>query len=310
MLYFKPIFFAVLKVLIITFICSLFTKSKIIKEEQLESFSTVLIYLFLPCLILSNILTNFYPDSFKNWYILPLGGIGIFLIPFFLSNLIFLKKNDKNYLIALSTIQNAGYLILPIGWFLFPENPHTFTMYVLLFVLSASPILWSIGYFLMTQRNFSKFTFINSFKNPPFIANIFSLFLVFTGIREKLPEFFFQIVGFLAKPAIPLALFILGARLSLLNLKGRGKFYDALKVVLIKMVLTPLVVLIILKTTKIINDHLMKTIFILEASSPPAVGLIIQATAKRTYTDKIGFIILICYISSVFLMPLWLSLLF
>ena len=97
-------------------------RKKIVSPPQIQALSVITVNIFLPCLIVAKTLIRFHPEQFTNWWILPLSGFFIILIGLVFSSLLFRLNPLKKPLMTLASMQNAGYLILPVGLALFPEQ--------------------------------------------------------------------------------------------------------------------------------------------------------------------------------------------
>jgi predicted permease len=306
---FQSMFFAIAQIFLIAFFAGILVRKKIIKEENIKGISDVVVKILLPSMVFSNIITSFKPSETPNWWILPL--LGIFLPVIFLGiSRLFFIKNFKNKLniISVGIFQNAGYLVLPIGKILYPNQFDQFALYTFLFILGFNPILWSLGKVLVTQKKEDKKFEIKDIITPPLIANLVALFFVFTKINTFIPEVIIAPITLLGSATVPMAMFVLGATLGTVSLKNLPPFFDIIKIVVIKYVIIPVFVIGVLyyfnisKTSILLADFL-----VIEATAAPAANLILMVKKYGGDSQKVGGAMLIVYILAIPIMPLWIA---
>jgi len=155
---FLSVFQGIIKIFLIGAVAGVLVWRKIIKQEHIDGLSAITVIIFLPCLIFSTITSGFHPDQLKFWWVIPVGVIVITSAGIGISALLFIPdlKKHKNIL-PLSSINNAAYLILPIGEFVYSDQFDQFAVYCFIVVLGMSPMLWSAGiYFVTEKKNFSE----------------------------------------------------------------------------------------------------------------------------------------------------------
>ncbi|MBN2375388.1 MAG: AEC family transporter [Sedimentisphaerales bacterium] len=298
-----------MKVFIIILAAGLLVRRRIVTQDQIKGLSVVTVNVFLPCLIFSNIIDNFRPDNFAYWWTLPLAATATILLGLLLGALVFLRELPaKKNMLALASVQNAGYLILPVGSALFsPAEFERFATYCFLYILAFNPLLWSIAKYLVTSQADEKITF-RSLTTPPLLANIFALLLVFTGAYRLVPGVVTSSADLLGQATVPLANFILGAVLGSISLKIKPYFFDALKTLFIKLIAIPLISILVLYLFDLqTKDPLMAKFLVLQAAAAPATGLILQLRKYGGDEQKISNIMLLHYIACIFLMPTWMA---
>ena len=124
---FLQTFLAVFQILLIIFVSAALTRKKIFTSEHIKSLSALVINFFLPCLIFSNITTNFYPHEFKLWFLMPLSSLLMIVTGLIAGWLVFRKHlPQRKNLLALTSFQNAGYFILAIGAVRFKDQYEQF----------------------------------------------------------------------------------------------------------------------------------------------------------------------------------------
>jgi predicted permease len=305
---FSTTFQAVLQILLIALAAGILIRKNVLTEEQIKAISAIGVRVLLPCLTFSNIILNFDPAAFKIWPLLPISaflmvGFGIL----FALILFWPHINEKKYLFAPAALQNAGYLILPVGKFLYPDQFDKFAMYCFLYILGLSPILWSLGKYLVSSLPNEKPSIKNLF-TPPFVANLLAIAIVLFKLQFKIPTVFINSIDLLGSAAIPVATFVLGAALGGISFSIRGFIADAIKVLVIRLALVPIITIAILLLSGLNKNYpLLCKLLVLQSSSSPATALIMQVKHYGGKEQQLGSILLISYIACIITMPFWLA---
>ncbi len=301
---------AVLQIFLIATAAGILVRRKIISNENIKSLSSVTIQVFLPCLIFSKITGSFEPNSFNWWWILPLCAVGIVAIGLFFSALLFVcDLPEKKNMLSLSSIQNAVYLVLPIGNILFHEQFDRFALYNFLFALGVSALTWSVGKYLNTHHAQGERIKISSFLTAPLFANIISLLIVLFGIQTYIPQIIRASTNMIGDATVPVANFVLGATLGSISIRDFPRWIDILRVAGVKFILIPVSVIAVLYSLKIPDEYALLTdFFVMQASSAPATALILQVRNYGGDSKNTGSIMLISYFICIVAMPFWVSL--
>ena len=300
---------ALARIFIIIIGAGLLVRKNIVSQVQIDALSKITVIVLLPSLVFSNTLQHFTPESLPFWWALPIVGIVMSLIGvLFASGVFAVDFKNKRNLIAISSMQNAGYLVLPIGQVLYPEHFSEFALFSFLFILGFNPILWTLGKYLVTSTGakieFSYKTLIT----PPAVANVTSLIIVLLGWQNIFPKSIVSSVDLLGQAAVPIATFILGATLGSVSLRKFPHIFDILRVVLVKYVLLPLVTIYILNFFNIGETHpLLADFFVIQAAAAPATGLIIQVRAYGGDVQKVAGMMIVTYVVCLVAMPFWIA---
>ncbi len=301
---------ALVRIFLIILFAGYLVRKGIITKNHIDSLSAITVLVLLPALVFGNTLQYFDPHQLSYWWLLPILGIALSLIGLLLAKVVFgLNRPDKNNLLALSSMQNAGYLVLPIGQVVYPEQFATFSLLTFLFILGYNPILWTLGKYLITskQKPVEKFQF-KSIITPPAAANVISLIIVLLGIQHFIPKPLVQSADFLGKAAIPIATFVLGATLGSISLKKLPNLADTLKVISVKYILLPVLTISILYLFNIGNKYpLLADFLVIQAAAAPATGLILQVRTYGGNQAKVAGIMFITYIICLFALPFWIA---
>jgi len=299
---------AILKIFLVIFLAGFLVRRKILTDDMVTALTKATIVLFLPCLILDKILTSLSPAEFPLWWALPLISIVMALAGLALAAGVFFRElPEKRSMLAVASMQNAGYLVLPIGAALYPADFDEFALYVSLFIVGFNPILWSIGKFLATNGAQRQADW-RGLLNPPLVACLSSIVLVLTGVSRLIPTPVMETIELVGQGAVPVATVVLGAMLGGMTLHLRPHLWDAARAMTVKYGLLPALTVAVLSMTEIgTTNPLLARFLVLQAASAPAVGLILQVRAYGGDEQKVGAVMLLSYILCVFSMPVWLA---
>jgi len=307
---FTGMFEALLRIFLIILFAGYLVRKNIISKTQIDALSKLTVVVLLPALVFGNTLQYFDPKQLSYWWLLPILGIAMSLLGLLLAFLVFLPQPLKyKNLLAVASMQNAGYLVLPIAQVVYPEHFKEFSLLIFLFILGYNPVLWTLGKYLVTSDE--KQSIALDYKRiitPPAAANIISLLLVILGWQHIFPKVIVSSVDFLGQAAVPVATFVLGATLGSIILKQMPSFWDIFRVIFVKYILIPLVVILFLwyfqigKTYPLLSDFL-----IIQAAAAPATGLILQVRAYGGDRQKVAGIMLIAYVFCLIALPFWIA---
>ncbi len=303
---FAGMFTAVMKIFIIIIAGGVLIRKNIIKQEYIKGLSEVTVKILLPSLIFSKITTTFDPVNTTDWWLLPILGIATPIIFLGVIALFYLRKIKENISkFPLASFQNAGYLVLPIGQILYPNQYDKFALFVFLYVLGFNFVLWSVAKILITNTGeIEKFNY-KSLITPPLIANIVSLLLVFLKLNVFIPEIIAEPIDMLGTATVPVAMLILGATLGSISFKKIPKISDLLKITLVKFVIFPTIVIFILLQTSIPHSNpLLADFLVIESSAAPAANLIVMVRKYGGNAQQTGSIMFVMYFLAIFVMPL------
>ncbi len=301
---------ALARVFIIIVVAGVLVRKKIILQSHIEALSKVTVFVLLPSLVFANTIKSFDPESLPYWWLLPIMGIVVSTVGFLFASGVFALdfKKHKN-LVAVSSMQNAGYLVLPIGQVVYPDRFEEFALITFLFILGYNPLLWTLGKYLVTSSEKKvKFKYTDLI-TPPAVANILSLIIVLIGLQNIFPVFFIDSVSLMGDAAVPVATFILGATLGTVSLRKFPNIWNTFRVIFVKYLLLPVATIGVLLWFKVADTNpLLADFFIIQAAAAPATGLILQVRTYGGNVQKVAEMMLITYIVCLIALPFWIAL--
>jgi malate permease and related proteins len=305
---FGATFVGVAQIGIIVAIAWILVVRGLIHSSTIKGLSDVTVLVFLPCLIFSNLIETLKPDQQPLWWVVPLIGIGMFFAGMLIAALVFWRDlPEKKDLIPVSAIQNAAFVILPIGMVLVPGDFERFALYTFLYLVFFSPLLWSVGKVLATGGSLGAISW-RSFLTPPLIANLAALALVLTGTQHLVPATAEASIKLLGSATIPVATFVLGGSLGALTHRFRHHLADAAKSLAVKFILIPLGTVLVLRATNLREtDPTLALMLVLQGASAPATNIVLQINTYGGNIERTGTIILLGYLTAILAMPFWVA---
>jgi predicted permease len=299
---------AIAVIFLIVAVSILMARRGLITQTQINGLSAATVNLFLPCLIFAKVVERFQPSSQPGWWALPLAGIVMALVGTGLGALIFAGQlPEKRDMLALAGMQNAGYLVLPVGLALYPGDFDTFAVYVFLFILGYNPVLWSLGKVLVTGKRGQK-PRLKDLMTPPLVANVVAIGAALGGAGRVLPRPFLDAVDLVGTAAVPVATVVLGAVLGGISIRVRPYLADAARTMTVKFLVVPAIVVAVLHLVNLhATNPLLAGFFVIEAAAAPAVGLVLQVRTYGGNEQRVGTVMFLSYAVCTLALPAWVA---
>lgn len=297
----------------------------------LNALSGLVIYVFLPCLMVAKLCRESSLAVFEGWYWLPIAAVvyvGCGFAIGFLISLVFpaAERGLRPLFANMVAFQNAGYVPLPIVACLFPGNDRMLAL-VMLFVVGISPLLWLVSPAIVSGR-FGRGFRITEVLTPPLSAILVALALLWAGLPGRLERIAvgesnlltvvlapFELGG---QAAIPTILVVLGGMLAHLLKERpvhaasahpfvRDWLFPSL-LALARLVLVPAIGFAVLPRLGL--PAAITVILLIETMTPTALALSVQVRAYGTEEQSalVGRGLLFTYVGSVITLPIWLGL--
>lgn len=252
-------------------------KLKILKEEHIVPFVTVLLYVNQPFITIHSFITKEYtPELLANIGIVFLMGIMTQILMFALARLIFSYDklaSRRNVYVFASAVGNVGFIGIPICNIFMPGNTEAI-LYIAVYLITFNLVSWTLGAYMITGDK-SYISLKKAIINPPVIALIVALPLFF--LKVKLPSVVVDCVGYIATMNTPLAMIVLGMRFACVKMSSMFKGISVYVVSFIKLVLTPILVYLVLLPFEL-SETLVRTLIIISAM--PTANMVLMMAEK------------------------------
>jgi predicted permease len=299
---------AIAVIFLVILISVVMARRGLINQTQIDGLSAATVNLFLPCLIFAKVVEHLEPASQPGWWAIPLAGIVIALVGTGLGAVAFIGQlPEKRDMLPVAGMQNAGYLVLPVGLALYPGQFDTFAVYVFLFVLGFNPILWGLGKILVTGNHGQKPRF-RDLLTPPLVANLAGIGFALSGAGRVLPKPVLDAVELVGTAAVPVATVVLGAVLGGISVRFRSHLGDAARAMAVKFFALPIIVLVVVQMARLhASNPLLAEFFIIEAASAPAVGLVLMVRTYGGNEQRVGTVMFLSYAVCTLALPAWIA---
>lgn len=287
---------------------------KIVSEEGLETLSRLVVGLFLPLFMFTEIISRFNLRDFPYWWIFPLLSLLLTAAGYALG-LIVLRfdrslKGQEGSFLGISTFQNSGYLPLPlVAGMLPPDLASDMFIYIFLFLLGFNMTIFSFGVVILSRgcSDASKRNVCyKDMFNAPVIATIAALVVVFLRLQDFIPPVLMRPGQMLGRCAIPLSIFVVGGNLALIRIHSLKNIRPLAIGLAIKLLILPLAMLFLLFVFK--PRPLVGLLLIIQACMPPAAFLSVIARNEKLEEELVNQAILYGHILAILTIPLFLGL--
>jgi predicted permease len=266
------------------------TRRNLIPENVLGFLSTLALDIALPSTVFANIVVNFTPADFPNWWQLPLWWLGftaIALVLTLVTRYISDKETRDEFGMTLF-FQNGIFfpLIILSGIF------GTTTQYIaqLFIFMMFHPTLFFSTYYLFFRKKPGQMRW-QRIINPVLIATLIAIVIQISSAKDYLPDFILTLFNILGAMALPLVMIILGGSLYLdFQQKGRFHFSEITKFIIVKNIVFPLVITGLLVLFK--PGYNIALLIFLQAAVPPVTGAPIlaeRAGGQKSITTQFVF---------------------
>lgn len=250
------------------------TRRKILSDGVLGALNDLLVCLFLPCLIFHDFLEKFTFTAYGNWWVFPLLGVAVSLAALALGDMaspLLAHPRNKGQFLSLCAFQNSGYIPLLIAEaILTPQDAETMYVYIFLFLVGFNFFIWSMGAKLVSGEKRSSVR-LSDFGNPPMLATIVSLLLVFAGAQHMVPRIVIDAAGSFGSCTMPLAILVVGGSLAMIKIDEKKYLRDVALALAVKLLIFPALVLAGLAFLKV--RSLPGLLLVIQAAVPSAVTL-------------------------------------
>jgi len=190
---FNTIFQSVLALIGIGGMGFLILRRGILPESVISILSRLAIDIALPSIVFANIIVNFDPIRFPNWWQLPLYWILFMAIALALTrigSLVSLKSFRSEFALSLFFQNGLFFPIIIISGLFGSNSPYIVQLFI--FIILHPVLFFSTKHlFFKTNSNQTQESVLNWQRiiNPVLVATLLAMFFVLTDIDKYLPEF-------------------------------------------------------------------------------------------------------------------------
>ncbi|MDR0474702.1 MAG: AEC family transporter [Treponema sp.] len=286
------------------------SKAKMLPADIGNSLVTLLLFVAMPSLTISNFLKiDYSPELIIDMGLMVLFGFILLISSFFLTKLFLIKFTDnaaKRVCIAAGYMSNCSFIGVPIIQTFFPNNPQPI-LYVSMFMVAVSVLTWTLMIYIITgDKKYIRFN--TSLINPGIVTLIIATPLLIFNV--SFPNPVLRVFEYLAGMNTPLAMLIVGIRLADIKLKELFTSIKVFYLSFIKLVLIPLYtfgLLMLVRNIIHINAMTATTLFIVMAMPSASYVIVFSERYNGDHETAVKCVLLSSLLSILtipFLMPL------
>ena len=267
----KLLIYKILQLFCMMIIGFTITKCKIIKSKDSLVLSKISLYLLMPSAIINAFDFERSGELMRGLLFAFLAAIAVHII-LYLLDLLYAKFINKNAVERASVMySNAGNLIIPIVSFVLGDE---WVIFSTAFLTVQLAFIWSHGVRLFSASE--KFNIKKVLLNVNIIAIAIGAVMMLAGLR--LPTFARDITSSFGSMLGPIAMLIAGIVAANIDFKAMLKNKKIYKVIAIRMVVYPLIILVVLKLLSLIPVVNAEKILLISflASITPAASTVMQ----------------------------------
>lgn len=314
---------AVVSIFIIALAGVFLVRSKIIRKDSLSVLGKLVIYIFLPCLLFHKIAASASWEQLREYWVFPMTCvIYIFfglVLGWFTVKICKPRKEIESGVTAAIAFSNSGYIpislviaitsIFPV-FMSDPQAGDKAVGFIAIYLIGFSPLLWTVGYSLISGKKLSGMT-IRKFFSPPVIGMLAGLCV---AMILPLKDFFcspegflnpvYRATGIIGEATVPCVLILLGGCLADGPVRKVVNKRTICSVILIKLIAFPAIaicyVLLLRHLGALPANMLASIVLVIEAASPPANNLVVMASVSHPeIEDSMATIIFWSYLASI-----------
>ena len=218
-----------------------------IKPSYLSGFTSVLLYLVTPALLIDSMLSvEFSPQAVSELILVFAIAMAVHIFAFCISLGLFRKKAFEQKVVfrAAIILSNAGFMSLPLANALSGAKG---VFLVSVYVMAFNIVSWTIVYKMFNPKGFNLKKLL---LNPGIIGVGIGAVFFFSGIRP--PEIFGSAVGYLADMNTPLAMIVIGGMIATGGFKiKKEEILGMVQSISLRLLIIPLVALAALVLLKL-----------------------------------------------------------
>lgn len=268
---------------------------KFYKKLNIDTLVFLLVYITVPCIIFTSLvksellLKDLMIIAIATSLIVIITGLIIFLF-------LRITRLKHNGLYLPLTIGNTGYLGYPISMNAFGSDGLT---RAIVYDNIASIFLFSIGIYIVNEKNDVK----EVFRLPLIYALLFGILFIILGI--KLPSVIITPLEMIGSITIPLALIVLGYRISMIRISHIG---IALPGAMFKLIGGFLIAHFVVSILSI--NGLTRSVILLQSAMPSAVMSMILCQKYKCDSEIVTSIVMLSTLLSIITIPIVLMMIY
>ena len=283
-----------------------------VPSDTLAFLQSLAIDIALPLLVVANLISNFSPQAYPDWWRMPLWWSGFTIVALALSlsaSFLVEKEIRSEFIISLFYQNGLFFPILILQGIFGAGNPYLVPLF--LFVIFHPSVIFSTYTLFFGKRMKNEKLNWRRIVNPVLVATIIGLVIGLVSVNEYIPGFLTSIVTMVGAIATPLIMLILGGNIYndfMYKTDNSRRWYipEVVKFILVKNVIFPLVFLALLLLLR--PDSTTALIVMIQAAVPPITAIPIFADRCGGNRQIASQFVVASFVFSIFSVPAFLYL--
>ncbi len=273
-------------------------KMKIIQDNESKAITTIISNVSLPALILSAFSIGYSKETLEGIIIVFVLGMLAHILGAMVGKLAFMKypKEKKGVLRLGSSFSNSGIMGVPFIFALFGQKA---LLYGSIFMIPFNMLIWTYGESLV-RKDKGKATIENIIKNPAVITILVGMIIFIFNV--PLPKMISTPISMLSGLTLPLAMLMLGQKISKLKIKEIIMDKDIYYASFIRLIVIPLITLLILKPINI--DPLIKNVIIILQALPVAILTVVVSEKHNANVELASKVAVVSHMFCIITVPI------
>jgi predicted permease len=283
-----------------------------VPSDTLAFLSSLAIDIALPLLVVANLISDFSPQEYPDWWHMPLWWLGFAIVALVLSLLAsFLVKKEIRSEFTIGLFYQNGLffpVLIIVGLF---GGGNQYLVPLFLFTIFHPSVIFSTFTLFFGKRIQREKLNWRRIVNPVLVATVVGLVIGLVSANEYIPDFLITIAIMVGAIATPLFMLILGGNIyNDLVYRGdnnrRWYFRDVVKFIAIKNIVFPLIFFALLLWLR--PNSTIALIVMLQAAVPPITAipiLVERCGGNRAIASQF---VVASFILSIFSVPAFLYL--
>lgn len=280
-----------------------FTKLKLITREAVDSFTTFIINIAMPALIIGGMMIPKTPEKLKASGMILLISICVYAVTFIMAKIVaklLRVDNSKRgvYEFALM-FSNVGFMGFPVIESIFGKEAIFFTA---IYNIPFNILLYTIGISMVSVSDKKSRINIKAFINSGVIASIigFAIFLLPVTVPKPIEG----VVNLVGSITTPMSMIIIGSMLASLSIKNMFGNWKVYVVSIVRVLIWPLLMYIVFRFIFNIQETMFIGVPVIIAGMPVAANAAMMVQEYGNEPEVASQCIFMTTLASVLTIPL------
>ncbi len=292
------VFVQVLIIFILIAVGFVLAKTGLINEKGTRQMTDILLMVVTPCVLINAYQKEFSSELIKGLLMSAFFSLIIHIVGILLSTLIFKKEETLRYRVSIfsAVYSNCGFMAIPLlSAAMGADGVFYGSAYLAVFTI----LYWTHGICLY-GGSLKEISIKKIITNPGIIGTLAAVILF--AARIELPYVLKESVGYFAGLNTPLAMIVMGAYLTRVDIKKAIKSGSIYAVSLLRLLIIPIIAVLLARILKI--DPVIAKAVLISAACPTASVTALMATKYNLDSTYASEVVSVTTVISIITIPL------